>query len=222
MVVESVNVGLPAPRRPRGPARVTTGIVQGAGGRPRHGAGHQPRRRPPGRPPRARRADKAVYALPGRALPALARDARPAELGAAAGSARTSPPRGVLEDEALDRRRLPGRVGALLEVSQPRVPCSKLAMKAGDPAFGRPFLASGSSRLLPARARGGRGAATATPSCASAPARAASACGASPLLVDATPDDLDAAAALPDLPLGWRTRFAKRAVAMRRRPASSS
>jgi hypothetical protein len=43
------------------------------------------------------------------------------------------------------------------------------------------------------------------------------------LLVDATPDDLDEAAALPDLPLGWRQRFAEQAVAMRRRrPASSS
>ena len=32
---------------------------------------------------------------------------------------------------------------ALLEVSQPRVPCFKLAMRMGDHAFGKPFLASG-------------------------------------------------------------------------------
>ena len=36
------------------------------------------------------------------------------------------------------------RVGtALLEVSQPRVPCYKLAIRMGDGAFARPFLASG-------------------------------------------------------------------------------
>jgi MOSC domain-containing protein YiiM len=38
------------------------------------------------------------------------------------------------------------------------------------------------------------------------------------MLNDASAEELDEAAALPALALGWRQRFAERAIAMRRRP----
>lgn len=124
--------------------------------------------------------------------------------------------RGVVEDEAWIGDVL--RVGeALLQVSQPRVPCLKLAMRAGDPGFTKPFLRSGRTgfylRVLEegalaagdavVREARGEGAMSVRETVA--------------LLDDsAGADDLDRAAALPDLTLGWRESFANRAIARRR------
>ena len=87
--------------------------------------------------------DKAVYLYPAEHYPHWREVLAPAELGPGwFGENLTT--RGLLEDETWigDVFRVGG---ALLEVSQPRVPCAKLAMKSGDPAFGRPFLQSGFS-----------------------------------------------------------------------------
>ena len=49
---------------------------------------------------------------------------------------------GLDEDDVLIGDRF--RIGtALLEVSQPRIPCFKLGIRVGDPHFLRPFLQSG-------------------------------------------------------------------------------
>jgi MOSC domain-containing protein YiiM len=111
------------------------------------------------------------------------------------------------------------RVGsALLQVSQPRVPCFKLAIRMGDPAFARPFLRSGRVgfylRVLdegvvragdPITRR-----AAADPSMTVREVAALLGNGASA-------DELDRGAALASLPLSWREAFAHRAVAARRR-----
>ena len=111
------------------------------------------------------------------------------------------------------------RVGtALLEVSQPRVPCYKLAIRMGDGAFARPFLASGRTGFylrvveqgdvaagdaIEREARGEGGISVRTI--------------AGLLSNGADPEALDRAAALPALALGWREGFANRAIALRRR-----
>jgi MOSC domain-containing protein YiiM len=159
--------------------------------------------------------DKAVYLYPAEHYPHWRETLAPAELSPGwFGENLTA--RGVLEDETWigDVFRIGG---ALLEVSQPRVPCAKLAMKAGDPAFGGPFLRSGRSGFyLRVREEGeveagdaivretrGEGAMSVREIVA--------------LLDDsASPDDLDRAAALPALALGWREGFANRAIARRR------
>ena len=85
--------------------------------------------------------DKAVYAYPlehyAHWTAALGRDdLAPGRFG------ENLTTEGLLEDDVLVGDVL--RVGsALLEVSQPRVPCFKLAARMGDPAFARPFLRSG-------------------------------------------------------------------------------
>jgi MOSC domain-containing protein YiiM len=107
---------------------------------------------------------------------------------------------------------------ALLEVSQPRVPCFKLAMRVRDHAFGEPFLASGRVgyylRVLEEGAVGaGDQVELISPGEGGFSVRRIAW-----LLNDATAEELDEAAALPALTLGWRQRFAERAIAMRRRP----
>ena len=107
---------------------------------------------------------------------------------------------------------------ALLEVSQPRVPCAKLGIRMGDPGFLAPFLrsgrtgfylrvieegdvAAGDPMTLEARGEGGLS------------VREAAA------LLDssAAPEDLERAAAVPALAGGWREGFARRAAGRRRR-----
>lgn len=161
-------------------------------------------------------ADKAVYAYPmehyAHWRAALGRDDLfPGHFG------ENLTTEGLLEDDV--------RVGdvlragsARLEVSQPRVPCFKLAARMGDPGFARPFLRSGRVgfylRVLEegevgagdavVRERRGEGDLT---------IRAAAA-----LLGDgASPDDLERAAATPALAEGWRESFAARARRLRSR-----
>ena len=142
MIVESVNVGLP--RRVAHEGRtVSTGIYkEPVAGRVMVRATNldgdrQADLRVHGGP------DKAVYLYPAEHYPHWRETLAPAEL-APGWFGENLTARGVLEDETWIGDVL--RVGeALLEVSQPRVPCAKLAMKAGDPAFGGPFLRSGRS-----------------------------------------------------------------------------
>jgi MOSC domain-containing protein YiiM len=107
---------------------------------------------------------------------------------------------------------------ALLEVSQPRVPCFKLAMRVRDHAFGKPFLASGRVGYYLRVLEEGELAAGDAIELVSPGEGGFSVRRVAWMLVEATPDDLDAAAALPALSLGWRQSFAERAIAMRRRP----
>lgn len=127
---------------------------------------------------------------------------------------------GLLEDDVLVGDVL--RIGsALLEVSQPRVPCFKLLARMGDPGFAKPFLTSGRVgfylRVLEpgelgagdaiTRERRGEGAL----SIRSATALRSDGAGV---------DDLARAAATPALADVWRESFAARVERLRsRRPA---
>ncbi len=141
MRVASVNVGMPAPlHRPDG-GEVPSGIVKApVAGRVRvrrtnlDGDG-QADLTVHGGP------DKAVYAYPAEHYPVWA-----AELGrddlAPARFGENLTVEGLLEDDVLVGDRF--RMGtALLEVSQPRIPCFKLGIRMGDPGFLKPFLRSG-------------------------------------------------------------------------------
>lgn len=110
---------------------------------------------------------------------------------------------------------------ALLEVSHPRVPCFKLAMRMRDHAFGKPFLASGRVgfylRVLEeGELRAGDAMERVRPGGNGFSVRRIAW-----MLNDATPEELDEAAALPALALGWREGFANRAIASRRRSAAA-
>ena len=214
MVVESVNVGLPR-RVPHEGRTVTTAIDKDpAPGRVVVRAANlegdrQADLRVHGGP------DKAVYLYPAEHYPHWREVLAPAELGPGwFGENLTT--RGVLEEETWigDVFRVGG---ALLQVSQPRVPCAKLAMKAGDPAFGRPFLKSGFSGFyLRVLEEGEVGAGDAVVR-VSRGEGGMSVREVVALLDDsASADDLDRAAALPELALGWREQFAIRAIARRR------
>ncbi|HSJ73307.1 MAG TPA: MOSC domain-containing protein [Miltoncostaeaceae bacterium] len=107
---------------------------------------------------------------------------------------------------------------ALLEVSHPRVPCFKLAMRMRDHAFGKPFLASGRvGYYLRVLEEGGLASGDAI-ELISRGEGGFSVRRSAWMLTKATAEELDEAAALPALALGWRQGFAERAVAMRRRP----
>lgn len=126
---------------------------------------------------------------------------------------------GLLEDEVAIGDVLRAD-DALLEVSQPRVPCFKLGMRMGDPGFLKPFLRSGRVgfylRVLePGSLAAGDGLRVERPAEGSMSVRAVAAL----LHDDADAEDLERGAALAGLPLGWREMFARRAVALRRRPA---
>ncbi len=106
------------------------------------------------------------------------------------------------------------------EVSQPRVPCAKLGMRMGDPAFARPFLRSGRVGFYLRVVETGSIAVgddlrRVEPAAGSMTVREVAAL----LLDSASAADLDRGAALAALPLGWREGFAHRAIALRRRPA---
>lgn len=111
------------------------------------------------------------------------------------------------------------RVGsALLQVSQPRVPCFKLAIRMGDPGFVKPFLRSGRVgfylRVLDEGVvEAGDPITRRTAADASMSVREVAAL----LGNGAGADELDRGAALAALPLSWREAFAHRAVAARRR-----
>lgn len=109
---------------------------------------------------------------------------------------------------------------ALLEVSHPRVPCVKLAMRMRDPAFGKPFLASGRTGFyLRVLEEGEVGAGDAL-ELVSPGANGFSVARIAGMLTEATPDDLEEAAALPALAAGWRDGFAERARTHRRRASA--
>jgi MOSC domain-containing protein YiiM len=111
---------------------------------------------------------------------------------------------------------------AVLEVSHPRVPCFKLAMRMRDHAFGKPFLASGRVGFYLRVREEGELAAGDPIELVSRGEGGFSVRRIAWMLNEAHPDELDAAAALPALALGWRESFANRAIAMRRRSASAS
>lgn len=107
---------------------------------------------------------------------------------------------------------------ALLEVSQPRVPCYKLAIRMGDPAFARPFLVSGRTGFyLRVVEEGDVAAGDAIEREARGEGAVSVRTVAALLSNGSDPDALDRAAALPALALGWREGFANRAIALRRR-----
>ncbi len=218
MVVRSVNVGRPRPLAV-GDGTVPSGIVKepvpgrvAVGATNLDGDGQADLTVHGG-------VDKAVYAYPlehyAHWTAALGRDdLSPGRFG------ENLTTEGLLEDDVLVGDVL--RIGsALLEVSQPRVPCFKLAARMDDPAFARPFLRSGRVgfylRVLEqgelgagdaiVRERRGEGGLS---------IRAATA-----LLSDgADADALERAAAVPALAEGWRESFAARAERVRsRRPA---
>jgi MOSC domain-containing protein YiiM len=111
--------------------------------------------------------------------------------------------------------------GALLEVSHPRVPCAKLAMRMRDHAFGKPFLASGRvGYYLRVLEEGELGAGDAIELVRRGEG-GFSVRRIAWMLNEASVDELDEAATLSALALGWRQSFAERAIAMRRRPAAS-
>jgi MOSC domain-containing protein YiiM len=110
---------------------------------------------------------------------------------------------------------------ALLEVSHPRVPCFKLAMRMRDHAFGKPFLASGRVGFYLRVLEEGELAAGDPVELVRRGEGGFSVRRIAWMLNEATADELDEAAALPALALGWRESFANRAIATRRRPAST-
>jgi MOSC domain-containing protein YiiM len=106
---------------------------------------------------------------------------------------------------------------ALLEVSQPRVPCFKLAMRMHDHAFAKPFLASGRVGFYLRVLEEGALAAGDPIELVRAGEGGVSVRRIAWMLNRATADELEEAAALPALSLGWRESFANRAIAARRR-----
>lgn len=126
---------------------------------------------------------------------------------------------GLREDEVRigDRFRLGT---ALLEVSQPRLPCFKLAARSGEPAIAKPMLKTGRTgwylRVLEQGVVAAGDAMT--------PAGRADASMTVREVVDligdrAAAEDLDRGAAVPALTLSWRESFARRAIAARERAA---
>ncbi len=159
--------------------------------------------------------DKAVYAYPHEHYAAWARqlgrdDLTPGWFG------ENLTVEGLLEDEVRIGDVL--RAGsAVFAVSQPRVPCFKLAIRMGDPGFAKPFLGSGRVgfylRVL------GEGEIRAGDPIAREPTTelSMSVAEVAGLLGSRTSAaDLDRGAAIAALPLGWRESFAQRAVATRR------
>lgn len=107
---------------------------------------------------------------------------------------------------------------ALLQVSQPRVPCFKLAIRMDDPAFARPFLRSGRTGFYLRVLEEGTVAAGDPVTRERAAEASMTVREVAGLLGNgASAADLDRGAALAALPLGWREAFAQRAVAARRR-----
>ena len=105
---------------------------------------------------------------------------------------------------------------ALLEVSQPRLPCFKLAARSGEPAIARPMLKGGRTGWYLRVVEEG----VVTAGDAIAPAGGPEGSMTVHEIADligsgASPEDLDRGAAVGALTLGWRESFAKRAIAAR-------
>jgi MOSC domain-containing protein YiiM len=214
--IGSVNVGMPAPLRRHDGAVVPSGIVKApvAGrvhvGRTNLAGDGQADLTVHGGP------DKAVYAYPAEHYPRWAEelgrdDLRPGHFG------ENLTVEGLDEDDVLIGDRF--RMGtALLEVSQPRIPCFKLGIRMGDPGFLKPFLQSGRSgwylRVIEegdlaagdAIAREGRG----DPQVSIRALTRLFAEG-------GPPEALARAAAAPALEDGWKVMLLRRSDAVRRR-----
>jgi MOSC domain-containing protein YiiM len=213
MRITSVNVGLPAElatregvvmsgivKRPlEGPVRVGRTNLEGDGQADLsvHGG-----------------LDMAVYAYPGEHYAAWATelgrdDLTPGFFG------ENLTIEGLSEDEVRIGDRF--RFGtALLEVSQPRLPCFKLAAHSGEPAIARPMLKNGRTGWYLRVLEEGVVAAGDTISPAGAAQASMSVRETADLIgSDATPEDLDRGAAVSALPLSWRESFARRAIAAR-------
>ena len=111
--------------------------------------------------------------------------------------------------------------GALLEVSHPRVPCGKLAMRMQDHAFGKPFLASGRVGFYMRVLEEGELGAGDAIELVRRGEGGFSVRRIAWMRNEATAGDLEAAAALPALAAGWREGFTDRMAAMRRRGATA-
>lgn len=123
---------------------------------------------------------------------------------------------GLAEDEVRIGDRF--RAGtALFEVSQPRLPCFKLAARSGAPAIARPMLKSGRTGwYLRVIEEGVVEAGDAISRAGEAGEGSMTVREIAGLIGDgADPADLDRGAAVPALPLSWRESFARRAIAAR-------
>lgn len=214
--IRSVNVGMPAPLS-YGGRTVRSGIVKApVEGRVRvrrdglAGDG-QADLRVHGGP------DKAVYAYPVEHYAHWAAELGRADLGPGRFGENLTV-EGLLEEDLAIGDVL--RAGdALLEISQPRMPCFKLEMRLGRPGFTGPFLRSGRVGFYLRVLREGEvGAGDAMvrerPAAGSMSVRDVALL----LLDSAAPEDLERGAALAALPRGWRDRFARRAAHARRHP----
>jgi MOSC domain-containing protein YiiM len=213
--IASVNVGVPAPLR-RGAREVRSGIVKA----PVEGRVHVGRVNLDGDGQADLRVhggpDKAVYGYPAEHYAAWAEELGRDDLvtGIFGENLTTE---GLAEDDVLIGDRF--RIGtALLEVSQPRLPCFKLGMRMGDPGFLRPFLRSGRVGFYSRVIEEGDLAAGDAIARVSRGEGGLSIVDAVRLSADGDdPDALSAAAAVPALEDGWRLMLLERADALRRR-----
>jgi MOSC domain-containing protein YiiM len=213
--IASVNVGVPAPLR-RGAREVRSGIVKA----PVEGRVHVGRVNIDGDGQADLRVhggpDKAVYGYPAEHYAAWAEELGRDDLvtGIFGENLTTE---GLAEDDVLIGDRF--RIGtALLEVSQPRLPCFKLGMRMGDPGFLRPFLRSGRVGFYFRVIEEGDLAAGDAIARVSRGEGGLSIVDAVRLFADGDdPDALSAAAAVPALEDGWRLMLLERADALRRR-----
>jgi MOSC domain-containing protein YiiM len=158
--------------------------------------------------------DMAVYAYPGEHYPSWARelgrdDLTPGFFG------ENLTLEGLSEDDVRIGDRL--RMGtALLEVSQPRLPCFKLAARSGAPAIAKAMMAGGRTGWYLRVVEEGVVAAGDAVTREGENERSMTVREIVGLVGSgASPDDLDRGAALGALTLGWRESFAQRAVAAR-------
>ncbi len=215
MRIASVNVGMPAPL-PGGGSEVTSGIVKTpVAGRVRvgrtnlEGDGQADLTVHGGR-------DKAVYAYPVQHYATWAADLGRDDLTTGIFGENLTL-EGVDEDDVLigDRFRMGS---ALLEVSQPRIPCFKLGIRMGDPHFLKPFLQSGRTGFYLRVVEEGHLAAGDAVERVSRGEGGVTVRQVSRLSVGGDdPDAYSRAAGAPALTDGWKVRMLERADALRRR-----
>lgn len=214
MRITSVNVGLPA-GLPTRDGVVMSGIVK----RPVDGPVHVGRTNLEGDGQADLSVhggiDMAVYAYPGEHYATWARelgrdDLTPGFFG------ENLTLEGLTEDAVRIGDRF--RMGtALLEVSQPRLPCFKLAARSGEPAIAKAMLKGGRTGwYLRVVEEGAVAAGDAVVSAGRADPSMTVREIAGLIGSGATADDLDRGAAVGALSLSWRESFAERAVAARR------
>jgi MOSC domain-containing protein YiiM len=158
--------------------------------------------------------DMAVYAYPGEHYPAWARELGRDDLSPGFFGENLTL-EGLTEDGVRIGDRL--RVGtALLEVSQPRLPCFKLAARSGAPAIAKAMMAGGRTGWYLRVLEEGVVAAGDPIAIAERPDGSMSVREIAGLVGSgASPDDLDRGASVGALTLGWRESFAQRAIAAR-------